>query len=68
MRLVKVKKKVFKRQFLDFRLLVVVFDICEMNQDEEETTISVNRVYHVLPATAENEIDIESLMPPSLGK
>jgi len=50
MRLVKVKKRVFKREFLEFRLVVVVFDVYEMNQEEGETEISVNKVFYVFPA------------------
>ena len=35
MRMIKVRKKIFKREFLDFRLVVVVFDVCQMAQEEE---------------------------------
>lgn len=62
MRLVKVRKKVFKREFMDFRLLVVVFDICEMSQEDENTVIEVNKVYHVIPVAKDTEMDIDSLL------
>jgi len=62
MRLVKVRKKVFKREFLDFRLLVVVFDVCEMSQEDENTVIAVNRVYHVIPTAKDTELDIDALL------
>ncbi|MCX6816059.1 MAG: hypothetical protein NT120_04375 [Candidatus Aenigmarchaeota archaeon] len=57
MRLVKVKKRVFKREFLDFKLIVLVFDICELVQEGDETIVDVNRVYYVLPMMKGDQID-----------
>jgi hypothetical protein len=60
MRLVKVKKRVFKREFLEFKLVVVVFDIYEMSQEEDQTVIEVNKVFWVFPATSDTEIELEN--------
>ena len=49
MHIVKVKKKVFKREFLDYRLVVVVFDVCEMSNEEENVVIEVNKIFWVFP-------------------
>jgi hypothetical protein len=57
MRLVKVKKRVFKREFLDYKLIVMVFDICEMVQEEGQTTLDYNRAYYVLPMMKGDQID-----------
>jgi hypothetical protein len=62
MRLVKVKKKVFKREFLDYRLLVIIFDIHELSEEDGTTVVEHNRNYWVIPTTKDNEdIDIEAL-------
>ena len=62
MHLVKVRKKVFKREFMEFRLLVVVFDIYEMTQEDENMIVSVNKVFWVFPTTKDAEIDIDMIM------
>ena len=49
MHLVKVKKRIFKREFLEYRLVVVVFDICEISQEEENTVVEINKVFWVFP-------------------
>ncbi len=49
MHLVKVKKRVFKREFLEYRLVVVVFDICEISQEDENTVVEINKVFWVFP-------------------
>jgi len=49
MRLVKVKKKIFKREFLEFRLVVVVYDTYEVSQEEENTIIELNKIFWVFP-------------------
>ena len=60
MKLVKVKKKVFKREFLDYRLVVVVFDVAQMVRDEDgTTTIEINKVYWVYPTTKDSDMDQE---------
>ena len=60
MRMVKVKKRIFKRQFLDYKLTVVVFDIYEMSQEDENMVIEVNKVFWVLPTTSDTEIELEA--------
>lgn len=60
MRLVKVKKRIFKREFLEFKIVVVVFDIYEMSQEDENTVIEVNKVFWVFPATKDMEIELEA--------
>ena len=61
MRLVKVKKKVYKREFLEYRLIVVVFNISTLTQEEDgTTTVEQNKVYWVYPAHKDSDIDLES--------
>ena len=60
MRFVKVKKRIFKREFLEFKIVVVVFDIYEMSQEDENTVIEVNKVFWVFPATKDMEIELEA--------
>ncbi|MBI4154228.1 hypothetical protein HY501_02750 [Candidatus Woesearchaeota archaeon] len=62
MHLVKVRKKVFKREFLDFCLIVAVFDICELIKEEEDTIVEVNKVFWVMPMAkgmAIDELEVE---------
>ena len=61
MRLMKVKKRVFKREFMEFRLVVVVFDIYEMSQEDDQTVIEVNKIFWVFPTTKDTDIEIENL-------
>lgn len=61
MRVMKVKKRIFKREFLGFRLTVVVADTCEVQKDiDGETTIEVNKVFWVFPSTS--DIDFENIV------
>ena len=61
MRLMKVKKRVFKREFMEFRLVVVVFDIYEMSQEDDQTVIEVNKIFWVFPTTKDTDIETENL-------
>lgn len=64
MHLVKVKKKVFKREFLDFRMICVVFDVCEMSNEDQDTVININRIFWVFPTVKglEEELGIENMI------
>jgi hypothetical protein len=69
MRLVKVRKKVFKREFLDYRLLVIIFDVHELSEDDGTTVVEHTRNYWVIPTTKDNEdIDIEVLQNKIMAK
>ena len=61
MHLVKVRKKVFKREFLDFKLVIVVCDICQMSREEENTVIEVNKAFWVFPVMKGMEFDESAL-------
>lgn len=64
MHIVKVKKKVFKREFLDYRLVVVVFDVCEMSNEEENVVIEVNKIFWVFPMIKgmEENLGVENIV------
>ncbi len=64
MHIVKVKKKVFKREFLDYRLVVVVFDVCEMSNEEENIVIDINRIFWVFPMIKgmEESLGVENII------
>jgi hypothetical protein len=62
MRLVKVRKRIFKREFLEFKLVVVVLDVYEMSQEDENTIIEVNKVFWVFPAMKDVEVEIENMV------
>ena len=62
MRLVKVKKRIFKREFMEFRLVVVVYDTYEISQEEENTLIECNKIYWVFPMLKDNTALEEKLV------
>lgn len=67
MHLMKVKRKIFKREFLDFKLVVVVYDVCQLSREEENTVIEVNRIFWVLPIIRGMELDeqqLDRMLPP----
>lgn len=73
MRLVKVRKRVFKRAFMEFRIAVVVYDILEVQDEDNEhivgtsltepaTVLEFSRVFYVFPYTDEVTFDFEDLL------
>jgi D-alanine-D-alanine ligase-like ATP-grasp enzyme len=58
---VKVKKRIFKREFLEYRLVVVVFDIYEMSQEDENTVLDINKVFYVFPLLKGVNIEDEQI-------
>ena len=57
MRLVKVRKKIFKREFMEFRLVVIVYDTYEISQEEEETVIETNKIFWVFPMINDKTVE-----------
>jgi hypothetical protein len=61
MGLVKVRKKIFKREFLDYRIVVVVFDICELSQEEGNMVVEINKVFWMFPMMKGMDFDDQEI-------
>ncbi|MBI3190169.1 hypothetical protein HYZ41_00540 [archaeon] len=61
MGLVKIRKKIFKREFLDYKIVVVVFDICELSQEDGNMVVEINKVFWMFPMMKGMDFDDQEI-------